>query len=187
MVMPLLYGLGAKDFHERLGYVIIPCQKCGTSGPFSVFHAQRKVTFFGAPTVAINEQMVVECRACTQRFGVPTEMQPEFRANLLNEQQVVQRMRSMNLGAPGTAAASGPTYYQALQVDVAADPEVIEAAFRRLALKYHPDKTADPEAPEKMRRILEAKEVLSDPAKRRLYDRTLGIAPRSQAMRADEV
>jgi hypothetical protein len=186
MVMPLLYGLGAKDFHEPLGFIIIPCQKCGTVGPFAVFHAKRKVTFFGAPTVAINEQMVVECRACTQRFGVPPEMQPQFRANLINEMQVVQRMRSMNAGALG-AASSGPTYYQTLQVDIAAEPEVIEAAFRRLALKYHPDKSSDPNAPERMRQIIEAKDVLGDPARRQAYDRTLGVVPRVPAMTPDDV
>ncbi len=186
MVMPLLYGLGAKDFHEPLGFVILPCQKCGTAGPFSVFSAKRKVTFFGAPTLAINEQMVIECRACTQRFGVPPEMQQEFRAQLLNETQMIQRMRAINTGAP-SAAGAGPNYYQVLQVDVAADPEVIDAAFRRLALKYHPDKTDDPAAPERMRQILEAKDILSDPAKRRAYDRSLGVGPRTPAMRADDV
>ena len=186
MVMPLLYGLGAKDFHEPLGFVILPCQKCGTAGPFTVFHAKRKVTFFGQPTVAITEQMVIECRACTQRFAVPSEMQQEFRSNLMNEQQIVQRMRAANGGAR-TAAGSGPNHYQVLQVDVAADPEVIDAAFRRLALKYHPDKTDDPQAPEKMRLILEAKDVLSNPAKRQTYDRSLGLASRSPAMRADDV
>lgn len=187
MVMPLLYGLGAKDFHEPLGFVIIPCQKCGTAGPFSVFHARRKVTFFGAPTVAINEQMVIECRACTQRFGVPPEMQGDFRANLLNEAQVVQRMRAINVGANPGAAASGPTHYQVMQVDPLADPDVIDAAFRRLALKYHPDKTDDPNAPEKMRRILEAKDILSDPVRRKHYDRSIGIVTPSPAMRPDDV
>jgi len=186
MVMPLLYGLGAKDFLDPIGFVILPCQKCGTAGPFSVFDAKRKVTFFGAPTVAINENLVIECRACTQRFGVPPEMRAEFRANLMDERQVAQRMRQLSGGAVA-GGAQGPTHYQVLQVDPAADPEVIDAAFRRLAIKYHPDTSTDPQASERMRQLLEAKSVLSDPAKRRLYDRSIGIAPRAPAMRADDV
>ena len=46
----------------------------------------------------------------------------------------------------------------------------IKKAFRSLALKYHPDKSSDPDALDKFREIAEAYEVLSDPDKRRQYD-----------------
>lgn len=187
MVLPLLYGLGAKDYLEPLGFVVGTCQKCGTEGAFAVYQAKRKVTFYAIPTVSVREQLVVECRACTQRFAVPAEMRDDFRAALLDEAQVAARLRAAGRSPNGAARPNGPTFYQVLQVDVAADPEVIEAAFRRLALKYHPDRSADPEAAAKMRQLLEAKEVLSDPAKRLAYDRWLGIARRPPAMRPDEV
>jgi hypothetical protein len=157
MVMPLLYGLGARDFLEPLGFVLATCQKCHTSGPFAVYQAKRKITLYAIPTVSFREQVVIECRSCTQRFAVPAEMRTDFLGALLDEAAVAARIRQAGPGGNGSAA-SGPTFYQTLQVDVAADPEVIEAAFRRLAMKYHPDRSADPAAPEKMRRLLEAKE-----------------------------
>jgi hypothetical protein len=188
MVLPLLYGLGAKDVFEPLGFVVAACQKCGTQGPFAVYNAQRKVTIYTVPTLALREQLVVECRTCTQRFGVPPEMQDDFRSNVLSETQLLERMRSLGGSAASPARRQGPTLYQVLQVDSAADPEIIDAAFRRLAIKYHPDTSKDPQASDKMRLLLEAKAVLGDPAKRRAYNRAIGLPEqRPPAMRADEV
>jgi curved DNA-binding protein CbpA len=62
-------------------------------------------------------------------------------------------------------------YYQILQVASAADQEVIEAAYRRLARKYHPDVDTSPGATSRMQTINEAFTVLSSPAKRADYDR----------------
>jgi curved DNA-binding protein CbpA len=61
-------------------------------------------------------------------------------------------------------------YYARLQVDPGADPEVIEAAYRRLARKWHPDTNSDPQAGDRMQELNEAYEVLRDPARRRGYD-----------------
>jgi preprotein translocase subunit Sec63 len=65
---------------------------------------------------------------------------------------------------------SGRDYYGLLQVDPRADTEVIEAAYRRLARKWHPDANPDPEAAERMRALNEAYAVLGDPARRQAYD-----------------
>jgi len=67
-------------------------------------------------------------------------------------------------------AASIKDYYQTLQVDPAAEQEVIEAAYRRLARKYHPDANASQEATNRMQDINEAHLVLQDPARRAEYD-----------------
>lgn len=61
-------------------------------------------------------------------------------------------------------------FYETLQVTPDAEPEVIEAAYRRLAFKYHPDKNSDPAAGRKMRDLNEAYETLRDPQRRKQYD-----------------
>jgi molecular chaperone DnaJ len=62
--------------------------------------------------------------------------------------------------------------YETLGVDRAADLSTIKKAYRRLALKYHPDKNpGDPTAEERFKEAAEAYAVLSDPDKRRRYDR----------------
>ncbi|MFM9994392.1 MAG: molecular chaperone DnaJ [Phycisphaerales bacterium] len=62
-------------------------------------------------------------------------------------------------------------YYEILSVDKTADGEEIKRAYRRLAMKYHPDRNPnDPEAETKFKEAAEAYEVLSEPAKRQRYD-----------------
>ncbi len=62
-------------------------------------------------------------------------------------------------------------YYSLLGVDKKADDETIKKAFRKLAIKYHPDKNpGNKEAEEKFKQINEAYDVLSDPEKRKRYD-----------------
>jgi curved DNA-binding protein len=62
-------------------------------------------------------------------------------------------------------------YYKILEVDKKATPDEIKKAYRRLTLKYHPDKNQDnKQAEEKFKLINEANQVLSDPEKRKKYD-----------------
>jgi len=69
-----------------------------------------------------------------------------------------------------------PDYYGVLQVHPGAEKEVIDAAYRKLAGKYHPDISRISDAAEKMKQINIAYEVLSDPVKRAAYDASLGMA-----------
>jgi molecular chaperone DnaJ len=63
-------------------------------------------------------------------------------------------------------------YYEVLGVERSADAEQLKRAYRALALKYHPDRNPDdPHAEEKFKEASEAYAVLSDPDKRRAYDR----------------
>ena len=62
--------------------------------------------------------------------------------------------------------------YKVLQVDPEAEAEVIQAAYRRLARKYHPDLAADPEAAARMTTINAAWALVGTPAARAAYDRS---------------
>ncbi|CAN6469856.1 unnamed protein product [Victoria cruziana] len=66
----------------------------------------------------------------------------------------------------------GVDYYKILQVDRSAKEDDLKKAYRKLAMKWHPDKnpTNKKEAEAKFKMISEAYEVLSDPQKRAVYD-----------------
>jgi molecular chaperone DnaJ len=67
--------------------------------------------------------------------------------------------------------ADKKNYYDILGVDKKATPEQIKAAYRKLAMKYHPDRNqGDAAAAEKFKEINEANETLSDEQKRAAYD-----------------
>ena len=61
--------------------------------------------------------------------------------------------------------------YKVLQVDPEAEDEVIAAAYRRLARKYHPDTASAPDAVARMAAINEAWGRIGDPARRAAFDR----------------
>ena len=69
-------------------------------------------------------------------------------------------------------------YYEILGVDRGAEQEVIDAAFRAMMRRYHPDTFAGPkaEAERRAKRLNEAYALLRNPERRRAYDATLGPA-----------
>ena len=60
-------------------------------------------------------------------------------------------------------------YYEVLGVERGASDAELKKAYRRLAMKYHPDRNKAPDAEEKFKEIAEAYAVLSDPKKRAQY------------------
>lgn len=64
----------------------------------------------------------------------------------------------------------GKDYYKVLEISKGANDDEIKKAYRKLALKYHPDKNKSPQAEARFKEIAEAYEVLSDKKKRDIYD-----------------
>ena len=61
-------------------------------------------------------------------------------------------------------------YYEVLGVPKDSSEKDIKGAYRKLAMKYHPDRSEEPDAEERFKEISEAYAVLSDPEKRQKYD-----------------
>ncbi|XP_071360135.1 dnaJ homolog subfamily B member 1b [Trachinotus anak] len=65
----------------------------------------------------------------------------------------------------------GKDYYDILGIKKGASEDDIKKAYRKQALRFHPDKNKSPGAEEKFKEIAEAYDVLSDPKKKDIYDR----------------
>lgn len=71
----------------------------------------------------------------------------------------------------GGEKVSKRDYYEVLGVDKNANPEDVKRAYRKLAMKYHPDRNpGDKTAEEKFKELNEAYEILSSPEKKQRYD-----------------
>ena len=79
-----------------------------------------------------------------------------------------------------------PDAYKVLQVDPEAEDEVIRAAYRRLARKYHPDLAGSTAAAARMAAINAAWELIGDPGARAAYDRARAASLETSTTPADE-
>uniref|UniRef100_A0A3Q0S766 Zgc:122979 n=1 Tax=Amphilophus citrinellus TaxID=61819 RepID=A0A3Q0S766_AMPCI len=65
---------------------------------------------------------------------------------------------------------AGKDFYKVLGVSPESNEDEIKKAYRKMALKFHPDKNSDADAEDKFKEIAEAYEILTDPKKRSIYD-----------------
>lgn len=65
----------------------------------------------------------------------------------------------------------GKDYYKVLGIAKGASEDEIKKAYRKQALRFHPDKNKSPGAEDKFKEIAEAYDVLSDAKKKDIYDR----------------
>ena len=185
---------GYADYVDLSGYLIETCSECHQRSVFAVYEARRKLTITFIPTpVNIKQLRVMECKTCGARFGVPKAWEADLPRRLMTQDQLSARVRELR----GSSVWNGPyqpgqqrvgsdrTAYQVLQVDPMADQDVIEAAFKRLALKSHPDHHDGAEAGERMRELAAAREMLQTPERRLAYDRSIGLVRPADSYRAD--
>lgn len=83
-------------------------------------------------------------------------------------------------------AFAAKDYYKILNVAKTASAADIKRAYRKLSLKYHPDKNSSPDASQKFAEIAQAYDVLSDPEKREIYNRGGEEAVKQQEQRANQ-
>ena len=74
-------------------------------------------------------------------------------------------------------------YYQILQISRNATYEEVKKAYRKLAMKYHPDHNKSANAEFMFKQISEAYQVLSNPEKRKRYDDNLGYVKSNESTR----
>lgn len=72
--------------------------------------------------------------------------------------------------APAAVQAAKTNFYSVLGVKRNATADEIKKAYRKLSMKYHPDKNKDPSAETKFKEISRAYEVLNNAEKRQIYD-----------------
>ena len=93
-----------------------------------------------------------------------------YRLHRVHSLQINGKYSLFNQSKQSIIIIMGKDYYNILGISRGASEDEIKKAYRKMALKYHPDKNQSPDAESKFKSIAEAYEVLSDPKKKSLYD-----------------
>jgi len=186
LIFPII---GAKDYIDQQGFLVQDCPTCHRNRTFAVYNTRRKLTLYFIPTVGVRSQHLMECMTCHGKWGIADAQWDDVQSQLMTQEQLasyMSRQESGQLERPAQRRAM-PTLYQILQVDPSADPEIIDVAYKRLAMKHHPDRGGGDWSDDAMRTLNAARETLKDPQKRAAYDRSMGIVRLPDALRADDV
>lgn len=117
---------------------------------------------------------------CKQRGGessafgwsqMPGELFPGW--NVVFPEKVLRSWFEPDFGSP--ERPSETTYYQTLGIQMAANPDEIKSAYRRMVRQWHPDVCKEPDAAEVFMKIQKAFEILSNPKMRGRYDAGLKL------------
>lgn len=106
---------------------------------------------------------------CVSKFLFRDQTPSMALQGVFNWMQVVVLLLWLFEALPA-ASETNRNYYDTLNVESTATDSQIKKAFRKLAVKYHPDKNKSADAEKSFREITEAYKVLSNKEKRRLYD-----------------
>lgn len=102
-----------------------------------------------------------------ERFRITPPREPRTRRKNIKPPKV----KTPKTPKAAKREARGPTLYDVLEVSPKASRETIEAAYKSLARRFHPDTNRTKQAEERMKILNNAKDILLDPVKRRAYDR----------------
>ena len=106
----------------------------------------------------------------SRRWDSFTDRGPKESSKTSSKEPSREQNNSKNDKSPKSSIVNDNDHYSVLRVERNATDAEIKKAYRKMALKYHPDKNKDPAAGDLFRRIQQAYEVLSDPSSRRKYD-----------------
>ncbi|KAG2174900.1 hypothetical protein INT43_005962 [Umbelopsis isabellina] len=138
-------------------YVKSTCKDCITP-----------IEFLSTSTNA-NKKVKVKCWACNKTSSYELD---NTGLNIKNASKPSSSTQKKSYSRKGTDENPvSTTYYDLLDVSVTATQEEIKKSYRKMAIKFHPDKNRDdPSAEERFKEISEAYQILSDPKLRKRYN-----------------
>jgi benzoyl-CoA reductase/2-hydroxyglutaryl-CoA dehydratase subunit BcrC/BadD/HgdB len=88
---------GAKDYKDRLGYVVNTCPDCGMRGLFTVEQARKNFTVYLIPAFEYSRKQYMTCQYCHEVFEVADEIKEELAAKLISQEELTDAIKKGRL------------------------------------------------------------------------------------------